>query len=347
MYKGPAAQASSKATQQIQQLISYVYHNSPTMSVLQTTSLHASPHKVYHVKTSDDSHFTLKTLPPRNGRLLRHEQESPAVQAQTLDLVNRSSGFTPRLIASSISHPNHPLSSDFLLTGFICGKELSNMGSDLTTFDREQIDRSVGAAMRAVTTSRSHAFGLPTQVLTGKGHATWTAAMKHLLELALRDAEDARLTIPYDSIRYYCNIHMSSMEYIVEARLTALRAGVPETVIVDESRKSVVGVVGWSEMIWGDPMLGAAFVSASHGFWSGFGGPQATGSPAEGAEVRKEMQALIPPKTIPSANSDSYTVYQSIISIIKCYYRARPSVDDIEDRRALNAALNRLAEFRT
>jgi hypothetical protein len=283
------AEASAKARQQIQNLINYIYHDRADMVIENIKVFPSSPCKTYMLTTMSGTCFLLKTSPPDALRLLRSEVESPAVAAPILDLINRCSELTPKLVASPASHPGHPLSSDFLLRGFMPGVPLSSVAHSLTTFDREQIDRSIGAVIRAVTSSRSDTFGLPAVVAAGNGFPTWRQAFQALFADALQDAEDFRLTLPYDSIRHFVDAHMGSMDGIVEARLVPLRAGTSENVLMDEHCKAVVGMVGWSDTVWGDPHLGAVFDNPSSGFWSGFGNIQALGANPEGAEIRKEM----------------------------------------------------------
>jgi hypothetical protein len=104
---------------------------------------------------------------------------------------------------------------------------------------------------------------------------SWREAFTALMEGALRDAEDLRLTLPYASIRPWVYAHAGCLDAVVEPRMCPMRAGTEQTVIVDEHEgKNVVCVVGWGSVVWGDPALGEAFADgvASEGFWYGFGG---------------------------------------------------------------------------
>jgi hypothetical protein len=290
---GSASTASPKAQEQIQSLINHVYqqpnNSSSNMKIIQLNLSPPSPHKSYIITTEDQSRFLLKTKAPESATVLRWENELSALEAPVLEVINKCSNLSPKLIASSLSHPNHPMSGAFLLRAHIGGDCLARVAHRFTTFDREQIDRSIGSVIRSITTSRAVSFGLPTPVSLGKGFGTWKEAFQNLLSDALQDAEDSRLTLPYESIRYYVNYHMRMLEAVTEPRLVPLRAGMPETVFVDLSTKAIVGIVGWSDMIWGDPILAAVLEDPSKAFWSGFGSPSGLGASMDGVEIRKEM----------------------------------------------------------
>ena len=122
---------------------------------------------------------------------------------------------------------------------------------------------------------RGAQFGPAPRVAGGGGMGSWREAFTALLEGALRDAEDLRLTLPYASIRPWVYAHLACLDAVVEPRLCPMRAGTEQTVIVDEQEgKNVVCVVGWGSVVWGDPALGEAFADdvASEGMWCGFGG---------------------------------------------------------------------------
>jgi hypothetical protein len=133
-----------------------------------------------------------------------------------------------------------------------------------------------------------NSFGTPARIVRGDGYSTWREAFHSLFEAGLRDAEDAVLPLPYESIRYYVGAHMSYLDTIRDARLVPLRAGTPSTVLVNQSTKTIVGLLSWGDVIWGDPALGEIFATTSEHFWSGMGGRRVL-EHGDGGDERRRM----------------------------------------------------------
>jgi hypothetical protein len=266
-----ATHPSSKTRHAIQKLIYNIHYTNPDVEITRIDTLPNSPHKAY-ILTTAKGWFMLKTLPPSGTRVMRHERKCPASEAKILQIVGRVDVPVPMLVSESSKHDNH-LNSSYLLRSYIPGEPLSAVAHRFTSYDMNQIDQSIGRYMRNVTMNTQSQFGLFWKVLAGEGYSDWRTAFQYLLEAALRDAEDAVLTIPYESIRYWVCIHLPKLDVVRVANMVPLRTGCPETVIVNES-KTIVGMVGWAEVVWGDPALGEVFGNASEAFWHGFGGKQ-------------------------------------------------------------------------
>ncbi|KAJ4341061.1 hypothetical protein N0V87_002102 [Didymella glomerata] len=134
------------------------------------------------------------------------------------------------------------------------------------------------------------------------------------------------VTIPYDSIRYYVTKHAHVLSEVTEPRLVALDVCRPDNILIDEHTKQVTGLVGFSNVIWGDLLLSGGITSGSGAFFEGFGEcPMRTG----GVKIRMLM----------------YTVYRSIITIVAHHYRPNTTIDELEVRHALVGALNELARM--
>jgi hypothetical protein len=104
-----------------------------------------------------------------------------------------------------------------------------------------------------------------------KGCESWREAFLALLEAALRDAEDMLITIPYDNIRYYINKHSQVLDDVMEPRLVALNVCTPDNVLVNESTKQITGLVGFSNVIWGDSLMSGGIANGSQEFFEGLG----------------------------------------------------------------------------
>jgi hypothetical protein len=266
--------SNSKKMQSIQKLLRQIYQN-PATQVLRVDPLPAAPHKGYVIWTSDGQSYVLKTSPSSSTRLLRHEASSPAGEAHVLSQLSRLRIPIPvPLLLSTASDSNNAVSGPYLLRTYIPGISLSSMAHQLSAHERAQLDRNLGRFMRQAMSIQVNTFGAHRRIFSGEGYPDWRTAFHALLEAALRDAEDAVLTLPYDSIRHYVGQHMDSLEAVSSSCLVPLRSGTPNTVLVDPVQKKILGIVGWGDVVWGDAALSEVFESASDDFWSGFGGRQ-------------------------------------------------------------------------
>jgi len=275
--------------QSIQKLLRQIYQN-PAIQVLRVDPLPASPHKGYIIWASDAQSYVLKTSPSSSTRLLRHESASPAGEAYILSQLSQLQATVPvPVLISTAGDSNNAVSGPYLLRTYIRGVPLSSVANQYTAYERAQLDRSLGRYMRLATAVQANTFGTHRRIFSGEGYADWRTAFHSLLEAALRDAEDAVLTLPYDSIRHYVGQHMDALEAVGSPCLVPLRSGTPDTVLVDPAQKKILGIVGWGDAVWGDPALSEVFHSASDDFWTGFGGRQALEIGDGQDETRKMM----------------------------------------------------------
>jgi hypothetical protein len=182
------------------------------------------------------------------------------------------------------SSSNNIIRSPYLLRSYIPGTTLADLLPYLSTSERADIDRSVGAYFHSLTQIKLQSFGSTSKVYASQGSETWSQAFRTLLESALRDAEDVLVSIPYDTIRNYAAAHKDALDEILEPSLVPLDAGKPSKILLDERRKYVVGLLGFSNVVWGDPLLAGVFASASEAFWEGFGG---TPEDTDGYRIRR------------------------------------------------------------
>ena len=154
---------------------------------------------------------------------------------------------------------------------YVTGRTLSEISQWLTATEQRSIDRTLGAYARTLTTLSSAQFGTLRCVSTRKGSTSWRKVFLGLIEAALRDAEDMLVNIPYDSIRYYIERHSPALNEVTEPRLIALDACEPENVLVDEHTKQITGLIGFSNVIWGDTLMCGGIASGTPAFFEGFG----------------------------------------------------------------------------
>jgi hypothetical protein len=109
------------------------------------------------------------------------------------------------------------------------------------------------------------------RVFIKKGSNSWREAFLALLEAALRDAEDMLVNTHSESIRFWVGKHAHCLEEVTEPRLVVINLCNPENVLIDERTKQVVGLVGFSNVIWGDPLMSGGIANGNEAFFAGLG----------------------------------------------------------------------------
>lgn len=284
----------------IQKLVRHVFHSSRVI-VQQVERLQGHLQQVYLVRMADGGALMLKCPPPFNTRLLRHEQRGLETEAKIVELLAANTQ---------------------LMLSHIPGTPLAEVAPYLSASERSIVDRTLGAYVRSITSLAAPSFGITHRVFSGTGSTTWREAFLSLLESALRDAEDMLVSVPYDSIRYHAARHGYLLEEISEARLVPLDMGGLENVLLDDRTKQVCGLLGFSNVIWGDPMMAAVFTNASEAFYEGYG----------------ECPARI------GLVFCRYAVYRAVVAVVAHYYRPQYASEELDARRLLTWALNQLSQ---
>ncbi|OCL11950.1 hypothetical protein AOQ84DRAFT_171479 [Glonium stellatum] len=307
----------------VQKLVRHVLRSS-RVTVQQVERLQGRLHQVYLVRIADGGMLMLKCPPPFNTRLLRHEQRGIDTEAKIVELLAAN---TQLPVPHCIRHDPQggSFGSPYLMLSYIPGIALAEIAPRLSPSERRVVDHTLGAYVRNIASLTAPRFGTTHRVLSGTGSATWREAFLSLLESVLRDAEDMLVSIPYDSIRYYVAWHGYLLEEITQARLVPLDVGGPENVLVDDCTRQVCGLLGFSNAIWGDPMMAAVFTNASEAFYEGYGECPARTGPAH---VRQLL----------------YSVYRAVVAVVTHHYRPQYANHELEARRSLTWALNQLSQ---
>ncbi|KAJ9665956.1 hypothetical protein H2201_003867 [Coniosporium apollinis] len=319
----PAASPDSPDFSSVQRHVHQALRSSRA-SVQQVERLQAGLHRIYLLSIADGSRLVLKCRPPCNTRLLRHEQQSLEAEARVLDLVKVNAMYLPLPTRLMYDPEGSGIGAPFLLRSYLPGTPLSHPALRLSTAERARIDATLGAHLGSLSALRAPAFGPFCRVLAGTGSSTWREAFLSLLESVLRDAEDMLVSIPYDGIRYCVAQQAHLLDQVTEARLVALDAGLPRNVLVDERSRQVCGLLGFGNVVWGDPAMAGVFAGASEAFYEGFGQ-----MPARSGGERVRM--LI------------YAVHRAVVAVVTHYYRPQSDDEELEARRSLTWALNQLA----
>jgi aminoglycoside phosphotransferase (APT) family kinase protein len=253
----------------VQKLICSVFRSS-TITVQQAERLQGWLHQVYLIKFAESSLLILKCPPPSNVRLLRHEKHFLETERTTLETLHE---YTQLPVPQVIKYDSQggALGSPYLMMTHIPGRRLSEMAASLTTSERRNIDQTLGAHVGALTALSATQFGMTHRVFAKRGCNTWREAFSALLESILRDGEDMLVTIPYDSIRYYIGKNSHYLDEATQPRLVAMNACDPQKVLIDEQTKQVTGLVGFSNVLWGDPLMSGGVTDGSDAFFEGLG----------------------------------------------------------------------------
>ncbi|KAF1920282.1 hypothetical protein BDU57DRAFT_508493 [Ampelomyces quisqualis] len=308
----------------IQRVMSTVFRSSK-VTVQQAERLQGWLHQVYMLRLADGSSLTLKCPPTSNVRLLRHEKNFLETERTTLETLHE---YTQLPIPQVIKYDSQggALGSPYLMTTHLPGRRLSELACNLTPSERRSIDRTLGSYVGELTALSATQFGMTHRVFAKKGCNTWKEAFLALLEATLRDGEDMLVTIPYDSIRYYIGANSHFLEEATQPRLVALNVCDEENVLIDEHTKKVTGLLGFSNVIWGDPLMSGGIADGSDAFFEGLGERPAN---TEGIKARLLM----------------YAAYRSTVLIVAHHYRTHHNVDELDARRSLSHALNALAQI--
>ncbi|KAH8724663.1 hypothetical protein GQ44DRAFT_750162 [Phaeosphaeriaceae sp. PMI808] len=318
------ASSSSSSSSAIQKVIQNVFRCSRIL-IQHAERLQGQLHQVYLTKLADGSCLVLKCPPAHNVRVLRHEKNSLETERMVLATLQE---YTQLPVPQVINYDSlgRTLGSPYLMISYIPGRQLSEISTKLTTGERENIDRTLGSYLKVLSTLSATQFGMTHLVFAKKGYNTWREAFMALLESILRDAEDMLVTIPYDSIRYYISKNSYFLDEVTKPRLVVVNACEQHNVLVNETTKEVSGIVGFSNVVWGDALMSGGVADGSDAFLEGYGEcPVRTG----GVMARLLM----------------YKAYRATVRIVAHHYRSHQGTDELDARRSLSFALNDLARL--
>jgi aminoglycoside phosphotransferase (APT) family kinase protein len=309
--------------------------------VTQAERLQGRLYQLYLTRLADGSSLVLKAPPAYNTRLLRHEKNGLETEHKTLETLRQYTQIpVPQII--KYDGQGNPMGSAFLMMSYITGRRLSELSPYLTAGERRAVDRTLGSYVRTLTALSATQFGLTHRVFAKKGHASWKEAFLTLLEAILRDAEDMLVAVPYDSIRYYIGRHSQYLDEVTEPRLVALDVCELQNVLLSEQTKQITGLVGFSTVVWGDPLMSGGIANGSDAFFEGYGErPRLVG----GVRARLSMFVSNGFNRLQVLTCFRYAAYRATVQIVAHHYRPHLDIDELEARRSLSYALNDLARM--
>lgn len=227
-------------------------------------------YRTYRLKTAPGFFYTMRCRPSHNTRLLRHEESWLDGEAGALqNLGGRADVHTPRLIKYSTSSSS--IGSSYLISGPFTGSILADIEPDLSGQALASIDKSLGQHVRRLSELRGPQFGSIQQAQGVPSSQSWTKTYAFLLEMIMRDGEDALISLPYDGMRDLTRRHRSALDKITQPRLVLLELSNDRNVVVDASKHRVNGLLDFSTAIWGDPFMSDCFYNGTQSFLDGYG----------------------------------------------------------------------------
>jgi hypothetical protein len=241
-----------------------------------TVHVHHSQLLPGHVHTlrllglSNGTHLLLKGSPSSRTALLRRERYFLETEAQFLALLGQSANpCIPQLYHYD---PHGRLwGSAYLIRQYMKGRSLSEMDSDLSPQQRDDIDRHLGFLLSTIGQNAAPGFGSLQQVAYGASTPSWRDAFCTLFEGILRDAEDTFIHLPYSEIRQELSRLAPALETVTLPRLVVVDFGRPSHVLLNEESKQLSGIVDFSSALWGDVLMAEIFANPSPAVLQGAG----------------------------------------------------------------------------
>ncbi|KAJ5634199.1 Aminoglycoside phosphotransferase [Penicillium herquei] len=290
-----------------------------TVHVQQSQNILGRIHLLRHLLLSNGAHLLLKGSPLRGTPLLRHERYSLETEARFLALLGQSANpCIPQLY--HYDPQGTLLGSAYLIRQYMKGTALSEIRTEITPRQKNDIDRHLGFLASTIGQNVAPAFGSLQQVATGTGRRSWREVFCALFESVLRDAEDMFIHLPYADIRHEVSRLAMVLNEVTLPRLVVFGFGRPSHVLLDESSHQVSGVVDFSTAFWGDVLMAEIFENPTTAVLEGAGFPLARNN---GEKIRLLM----------------YSCYRLVAEITIQYYRNRDETKEFDARRKLMARI--------
>jgi hypothetical protein len=243
-----------------------------TVHVQHSDPIFGHIHSLRLLTLSNGAHLLLKGSPSSRTALLRRERSFLETEAQFLSLLGQSANPCIPQLYHYDPH-GRLLGSAYLIRQYMKGKSLSEMEGDLTTQQRDGIDRHLGFLVSTIGQNAAPGFGSLQQVAFGAGRSSWREVFCALCEGVLRDAEDMFIHLPYSEIRHELNRLAPALEDVSLPRLVVVDFGRPSHVLLNEESKQLSGIVDFSSALWGDVLMAEIFANPSPAVLQGAGMP--------------------------------------------------------------------------
>jgi aminoglycoside phosphotransferase (APT) family kinase protein len=279
---------------------------------------------VHRLGLSDGTSCILKVAPPPGVRVLRYEHDIMTTEVDALRLVGeRTDVPVPSVLVWD--HTCELLPSPYFLMEQCGGVLLSALRSTFDPDTHADIDAQLArhlASMNAITAS---AFGRPDR--SAARDSSWSAAFGRLVNDLLADAADTEVELPlaYEDVAKLVQQAKAQLDVVTTPQLVHWDLW-DTNVLIDPDTLTVVGVIDFERVLWGDPLMEAQFL----GKRAGDSVVEAYGRPLfdePGAAARRRL----------------YDLYLYLVMIVECAYRNYP-IDDSEQlaRAGLAAVIDEI-----
>lgn len=232
-------------------VVAEVCNRLPAGSVNHVEELLGHTQQIYHLTTSEGHTNLLKCPPPLTTRLLRQERQGVASEFNVLNILSSSLGTaTPRIISYHIPES----ASAHLLLDFEENVPFSTLGP-LSDMDMETLQKSMLRWLQSISSIQSGSFGAISSSPNSFHTSSWQSCFLNMFEMALEDAENMLVSLPYDRIRLHLWRYCVCLDEVVTPRLLILNALDLDNLMVNPTSMQVIGLLNYSNALWGDPEL--------------------------------------------------------------------------------------------
>lgn len=294
-----------------------------TKSIRHVESIPGCLQQIYHVVLSDGTQCLLKYPPSPGVKLSRQERQGLIDEPGNIGML---SSFPNTSTPEVLLHGQAVLGScwSHLLLDTGRNVPLSNFwplcGEDLV-----MVEDSLAIWINTLSSIESTFFGAVCLARDSFIAPSWRVVLWRMLEMALLDAGELSISLPYDQIRYQFRQHGRCLDDVSTPKLVILNALEMENIMIDPESMQVKGLIDYSLAIWGDPeLLNFTLVSAKVGVCDK--------NPAVRDDTSRKLRHLL------------YQTYTATSAIVSRCLRPR-SEEEMEARRLLTVALNELDKF--
>jgi aminoglycoside phosphotransferase (APT) family kinase protein len=211
----------------------------------------------YDLTLRDGRRFVLKVAPPPTVDVLGYERDIMSAEVDALRIVRSSTTAPVPEVLWYDDEGRHLGTPCFLMTR-LPGASLQTLAAQVSTDERDAVDRALGQHLRAINDITGPSFGRV--AATADRYPTWRAAFGALFESVLADGERAsvRLPIDYADARSALEAAGPYLDEVTEPRLVYwdLWEG---NVLVDETNHRITGMLDLERALWGDPLMEGQF----------------------------------------------------------------------------------------
>ena len=214
--------------------------------------------QVYIISTSARSKNLLKCPPSFMVRLMRHERDTIAVEAEILKhpLLSPS---PPRLLHLELDQKGQGQGqgqdqSSCMLLNLNRSVPIVKLGQ-LADSESISTQRNIWLWVLSLSSLTHSGFGPVYLALRGHSSPTWEAAFSNMMTMVLLDAEDHLIQVPYQQIRQCVRQCISSLGAVTTPKLVLLDCLRRDNILVEPISLRVKGLVESWNAVWGDPEL--------------------------------------------------------------------------------------------